>query len=114
MTTARPYPNPWANEYVTLHDTKSFAKVIRSRFCYGEIILDDHSEPKVITRILIRVKRVRVADVIKAVEGVNPGFGDAGLFTMKMEENTLAKERRQPLEAGSPEPNFPLQPLEGA
>lgn len=51
--------------------------------------MDDHSEPWVITEILIRGRRVRVADVIKAAEGESSGFGDAGLFTAKMEESTV-------------------------
>lgn len=43
--------------------------MIKLRFPDREIILDYYSEPSVITRILVRSSRVRVGDVMEALEG---------------------------------------------
>lgn len=50
----------------------------------GGMILDYHGEPSVMTGIL-RGRRLRVGDVMKAAEGCSQRFADAVLLAMKME-----------------------------
>ena len=87
-----PHSNPRACEYVPLNDTEKFADGVKLTFHDGEIILDYHSEPSVMTGTL-RGGRVRVGDVMKAAEGYSQRFADAVLLAMKMERRKHQEPR---------------------